>query len=485
MPPRKPQKQSIRMAAPDLSVRSAFGGDHTIVDLTIRDLRTRSAAMKAFREMRDHSSAVGSGLFAIESILRGVKWTVEPGDKTDGEQRRAETIAGMMDDMETSWEDVVAEILQFLVFGFNVTEVVRKVRRGPDERDHRYRSRYTDGLVGWRRWISVDPETITDWLWANGNDGPLAGFVQSAPPYYRERQIPLSKCLHFKTREANGNPEGRSLLVNAYLPWVFCKRIMEFEAIGVERDLAGIPYAGVPPELLDPNATDEDKATLEAIKNIVTGVRQNSQSGIIFPLAYDPDGDGHPMYEFKLLTSGGMKQFQTGDIVERYEARQLMALLADFILLGHSSSGNRALSEEKTGLILRALVAILKNIAGVINRHEIPKLYRLNGWDAKSPCRLVPASPASADLKNLGVFARNLAVAGLLTPDPDLEAALREIADLPKQDPEYILGPDEIPGDSDEPDDEPDDDEPPDNNGKDMGPKPKSVAMEAALEALE
>lgn len=481
----------VKMRLPDLSIRSGFGGDHLIVSSSIRDLRSRQAAFRAFAEMRDHSAVIGAALFAIESILRKVKWRVEPGDKSATEARRALIVDGMRHDMEISWGDTVSEAIQFIVNGFSFAEVVYKIRRGPEETSPRYRSRHTDGLVGWRRWVFVDPLTVNEWLWSEGDSGALVGLVQSAPPDYSLRTVPLTKALHFKTREAGGNPEGRSLLVNAYLPWVFAKRTMELEAIGVERDLAGIPFAGVPPELLDPNATDEDKAMLEAIKKVVTGVRQNSQAGVIFPLAYDPDGQGHPMYEFKLLTSAGMKQLQPGAIVERYEARAAMALLADFILLGQGSSGSFALSREKSTLIARALEAILGIVADQINSHEIPRLYRLNGWDAKAPCRLVPSSPENADLKNLGVYARNLAVAGLLTPDPKLEASLRDVADLPQIDPEYERGPEDTATDSSEPDDEDKRDGeggeggegaagPTGNEGKDMGPKPKKRASNAS-----
>ncbi len=480
------QSKRVSMRLPDMSVRAGFGGDHLIVTSSIRDLRSRPAMFRAFAEMRDHSAVIGAALYAIESILRKVKWRVEPGDKTPAEARRAETIDGMRNDMEISWGDTVSEAIQMIVNGFSFAEVVYKIRRGPEEKDPRYVSRYTDGLVGWRRWVFVDPNTVSKWLWSDGDSGSLVGLEQAAPPDYKLRVIPMTKALHFKTREAGGNPEGRSLLINAYLPWVFAKRTMELEAIGVERDLAGIPFAGVPPELLDPNATDEDKAMLEAIKKVVTGVRQNSQAGVIFPLAYDPDGQGHPMYEFKLLTSAGMKQLQPGAIVERYETRAVMALLADFMMLGQSGGGSFALSKDKSSLIAKALEAILGIVADQINRHEIPRIYRLNGWDAKNPSRLVPASPENADLKNLGVFARNLAVAGLLTPDPKLEASLREVADLPQIDPEFERGPEDVAADSEEKDDEKDEDEdagPTGNEGKDMGPKPKKKPAKNASKA--
>ena len=39
------------------------------------------------------------------------------------------------------------------------------------------------------------------------------------------------------------NPEGRSILRNAYFSWYFEKKIAEIEGIGIARDLAGLPRA--------------------------------------------------------------------------------------------------------------------------------------------------------------------------------------------------------------------------------------------------
>ena len=102
--------------------------------------------------------------------------------------------------------------------------------------------------------------------WIFDTSGGVQGIVQLAPPYYQNVTLPIEKCLLFRTTTVKGNPEGRSMLRNAYRPWYMKKRIEEFEAIGVERDLAGLPVGKVPASTSTPrwDRRREDGARLPA-----------------------------------------------------------------------------------------------------------------------------------------------------------------------------------------------------------------------------
>jgi hypothetical protein len=76
---------------------------------------------------------------------------------------------------------------------------------------------------------------------------------------------------------SKNNPEGRSLLRNAYRPWYYKHRIEEIEAVGVERDLAGLPIAYLPPEYLSSSATADQIQVRNAIEQIVQTVKINEQ----------------------------------------------------------------------------------------------------------------------------------------------------------------------------------------------------------------
>ncbi len=390
-------------------------------------------AVKVYREMSTNDPVVGAILFAVDMLLRQVSWRVEPASPEAADQEAAEFLESCLGDMSVTWEDTVSEILSMLVYGWSYHEIVYKRRLG-DQRDPTKRSRYTDGRVGWRKIAGRSQDTLYQWEF--DDHGGVQAMVQQAPPDYSLRRIPIEKGLLFRTRVHKGSPEGYSVLRNAYRPWYMKKRIEEIEAIGIERDLAGLPIAWVPPELLSQGATAEQKAMLEAIKKIVRNVRRDEQEGIVFPLAYR---DGEKVFDFGLLSTGGRRQFDTDAVVARYDQRIAMTILADFILLGHEKVGSLALSTSKTKLFTIACSAWLDSIAAVLNRHAVPRLFVLNGLDTERLPRLVPGEVDAPDLKELGEFVKNLAGTGMeLFPDDKLENYLRQAAKLPAKEAEAV-----------------------------------------------
>jgi len=405
-----------------------FGGE--IQQDFLRQLRGKQAYAN-YREMADNDPVVGAMLHAIEMLIRAVDWSVEPSDDADERAvAEAEFVSSCMTDMSTSWADTLAAILGFLVYGYSYHEIVYKRRQGYTK-DARTRSKYADGRVGWRKLPTRSQETID--RWDLDTNGGIRGAYQMDPnsPKKGVTFLPIEKCLLFRTTSKLNNPQGRSILRNAFIPWYYKRRIQEIEAIGIERDLAGLPVALVPPQLLSNAATAEERAALDAIKQIVRNVKRDEQEGIVFPLAYDPE-TGNPAYDLKLLSTGGRRQFDTDAIIGRYDQRIAMTVLADFLLLGHEAVGTQALSVSKVDLFVRSLDAFLSEIAEVFNNHAIPRLMRLNGVDEALSPTLTWSTPKSVDLGSIGSFITSLAQAGApLFPDENLEGYLRGIAGLP------------------------------------------------------
>ena len=405
-----------------------FGGE--IQQDFLRQLRGKQAYAN-YREMADNDPVVGAMLHAIEMLIRAVDWSVEPADDADERAvAEAEFVSSCLTDMSTSWADTLAAILGFLVYGYSYHEIVYKRRQG-FTKDPRTRSKFSDGRVGWRKLPTRSQETID--RWELDPNGGIRGAYQMDPnsPKKGVTFLPIEKCLLFRTTSKLNNPQGRSILRNAFIPWYYKRRIQEIEAIGIERDLAGLPVALVPPQLLSNAATAEERAALDAIKQIVRNVKRDEQEGIVFPLAYDPE-TGNPAYDLKLLSTGGRRQFDTDAIIGRYDQRIAMTVLADFLLLGHEAVGTQALSVSKVDLFVRSLDAFLSEIAEVMNQHAIPRLMRLNGVDEGLSPTLTWSTPKSVDLGAIGSFVTSLAQAGApLFPDENLEGYLRSIAGLP------------------------------------------------------
>ena len=174
-------------------------------------------------------------------------------------------------DMSVSWPDFLAEVLSFLPYGWSFFEIIYKIRKGYNE-DTKSSSNYSDGRVGWGKFAVRSQDTLFKWEF--DEEGGLQGLWQMAPPNYEEVYIPLEKALHFRTETHKNNPEGRSILRNAYRSWYFLKRIQEIEAIGIERDLAGLPVMQVPVELLSSNATSSQKAVVDDFRDMIQKIRR-------------------------------------------------------------------------------------------------------------------------------------------------------------------------------------------------------------------
>ena len=242
-------------------------------------------------------------------------------------------------------------------------------------------------------------------------------------------EIPIEKALLFRTTSVRNNPEGRSLLRNAYRPWRFKKTIEEIEAIGIERDLAGLPVAYVPPSMLSSGATTAEVSARNAIQSMVQGIKRNENEGILFPLAYDDQG--RELYKLTLLSSGGGRTFDTDKVVTRYDQRIAMTVLADFILLGHDQVGSFALGSSKIDLFTTAIAQIAESIAEVFNQHAIPRLMKLNGMDVSRKPTLSFGEIHAVDLAQIADFIQKASGAGALIVDEGLDEYLRLIAGLP------------------------------------------------------
>jgi hypothetical protein len=243
--------------------------------------------------------------------------------------------------------------------------------------------------------------------------------------------IPIEKALLFRTVTPRNNPEGRSILRNAYRPWFFKKTIEEIEAVGIERDLAGLPVAYVPPTMLSSNATAAEITARNAMSDLIRGIKRNENEGILFPLAYDEQG--RELYKLTLLSSGGTRNFNTDQIIARYDQRITMVILADFILLGHEKVGSFALGASKIDLFTSAIQQIADSIADVFNSHAVPRLMKLNGLDPSRSPKIKAGEITHVDLGVLGDFISKMAAAGAMQPDIDMDNYLRGLANLPKR----------------------------------------------------
>lgn len=419
-----------------------FGG--FVYEEWLKELQGKRGAL-IYREMRDNDAIIGAFLYAIKMIIRKVKWKVEPAGKTKSDYEATKFIEECRQDMCISWNDIVSEILSFLPFGWCYMELCYKKRNGENSNEQ-LSSKYDDGKIGWKKWGIRAQETL--WRWGFENDGTITGMEQLSPPDYIATFIPMEKSILFRTESNKNNPEGRSILRNAYRSWYMKKNIEEIEAIGIERDLAGFPIMWLPETIMSgamPDATPEQSAAYAAYKAMITNINRNEQEGALLPLVYDEKGN--KMYDLTLLASGATRrQFDTNQIIQRYEQRIAMTVLADFLMLGHERSGSYSLSANKTSMFQSALLAIVDIISETINSQAIPKLIKLNDFGKLTDYpKIVHDDIEHVNLDELGNFIQRIASAGAIQlGDIETENSLRNAAKLPMKSEDYYANSEDV-----------------------------------------
>ncbi len=380
--------------------------------------------IKVYREMERNDDTVGAILFAIKMLIRRATWSVEPMGDSIKDKEAAEFVESCMHDMQSTWTDTISEILSFLPYGWSYHEIVYKRRMGKS-RNRSLSSKYSDGLIGWQKLPIRAQDTLYKWEYDEKDN--LIGMTQMPPPDYGFYTIPLQKAMLFRTESVKDNPEGRSVLRNAYRSWYFKRRIQEIEAIGVERDLAGLPVITGPEDLdlWNPNDSEAVK-TYVALVHMVKNIRRNEYEGLVLPYGYKAE----------LLSTGGTRQFDTNAIINRYDTKIAQTVLADFIMLGHEKVGSFALSSNKTELFSIAIGAFLDVICETFNSQGIPALIDINGVHFEGITdypKLRHGDVENVDLSKLSTLIKDMAGVGILIPDEQLEDYIRDVAKLPER----------------------------------------------------
>ena len=368
----------------------------------LRELRGKEA-YKRYNEMRLNSPVVGAMLFAIEQSIRTISWQYTSDEGAD--DPRIEFLENALRGMSFSWNDHISEVLTMLPFGYAPFEIVYKL----------------EGKILWRKFAFRSQDTIFRWLF--DDQGGLIGIEQRALPKMSPVIIPIEKMVLYRTKVEKNNPEGRSMLRTAWIPYYYVKNIQQIEAIGIERDLAGLPQITLP-EGADTDESSSSSDYSRAAK-VVRNVRNDEQAGLVIPHGW----------EFSLVTTGGSRVFDTDKIIRRYESRILMSALAQFLVLGQDKVGTQALSSDLTDFWALSVNAISDMIADTHTKYAAKKLLALNGMDTEG-IRMEHTPAGDFDLETIGSFLQQ--VGNKITWLASDEQWLRGLARLPEADLETI-----------------------------------------------
>lgn len=385
-------------------------------------------SIKTFKEMSYHS-AVNSSITLFDSIISKATWSFKaPRDASEEEKRQCKLVESMMQDMEHSWAEFIRDVLSMNIYGFSVHEKVYRKRYKANG------SMFNDGVIGWKKLPIRSQETIQEFKFsADGND--ITGVTQNisgvTDVYNRyssrvttEITLPRSKFLLFRAGKHRGDPFGVSPLRDAYLAWRFLTALEDLEAVGVSKDLNGLPVLMLPPQYLSADATPEQKAIKTYYENAMKNLQMNQQSAMILPNAFDPESK-KPLFSLELLSVDGKKAFDISKIKEYYRNLIYTSLFSDILQMGQSATGSFALGSIKNSLSGAAAEGMIKVICEVLNQDLIRQTYEINGWDASRRGTLDYDNLEDTDLETVSKFWQRVASVGLVEKDREILNAVR------------------------------------------------------------
>lgn len=383
-----------------------------------------------FEDMADNSSTTSAFIWTVRQMAAQSKWKFV-GEEDDERKTFLESV--FFKDLNQDWDDFLSSAMTMLIHGWSIMEIVHKIRVGPDENNPKYKSQYTDKKVGLRM-MSYRPQ-LSIYNWEFHDDGRLKSVEQTL--IGSVVKLDAKNLLFFRTTGTRS--DGISILRGAYSAY-FRSQVLEYlEAIGIERDLAGLPFFRVvgsnAPDIWNPEDVAGQIAKKE-LEKLGQGIRQDRIDAIITP----------EWIEAELLSAkGGTRSLNIKDALARYDLRLLQALMADFLLLGTAKgAGSYGLGVSRQSLFLLAVDGFLSRIAKIINYQLITDLLLLNGYPVEDPPVLTVDPLNPRDLAVLGSFFQQLSQAGLyVKATAELEKFLSDATQLPIEFMEQLTNPTE------------------------------------------
>jgi len=403
---KKPRKVSSRVFRTEIGKSGLKWSQYGYISQDFLPQLTGSRGIKIYQEMVDNDAVIGGCLYGIRQILREARWSVKPADpnKKLEDDEDAQFLEENMRGMTHSWADFISEAMSMFTFGWAWFEQVYRIRE--------------DGKAVWKK-LPIRAQQALD-RWEMLPNGETIGMWQRPAPDYQLLYIPLGKSIHLRTTSQNNNPEGRSLMRNAYRGWYYKKGLEEVEAIGIERDLVGIPTITLPEGMKMEDDEGENAIAINWAKKILQNIRVDEQDGILLPNGW----------EFKLVSSPGTKTIDVSAVISRYAKEIAISVLAQFVMLGMERTGSYALATELVDMFYMSLEGFADYIATTFNRQAVSTLFGLNGVHDRPLPYIVHTPIRRQAIKDMALYIKNLGGANALDIDEDLKAYLKRYARL-------------------------------------------------------
>lgn len=397
----KPKKESYReLGATGTQFFSGLiSGEEYLTELQ------GSTGLAVYDKMLRNDAQVHGTFLAITLPIRQAKWYIEPPTDKQADKDIAERIQkNLLEEMTITWDDTLRQNLSYLSHGFSLFEKVFML--------------YEDNLVLLKKLAPRQQDTINKWfIDDNGGLEGIEQYVKMGEGPWDYINIPIDKLILFVNELEGSNYEGKSILRPAYKHWYIKDQLYKIDAIGHDRWASGVPIFKEPEH---PNEGDRGR-----VATIGQNLHSREKSYLQMPYGWEAE-----IFEKSSSNESIIKSIQ------HHNEEIAKNVLAQFINLGTTSSGSRALGESFEELFMQSLNAVAGYIADGYNRYVIKQLVDLN-WNVKEYPRL----KASRIMLNVNRWLEGIAKVGLsnaVTRDNDIENIIRDSLGLPELSPEMI-----------------------------------------------
>ena len=369
----------------------------------------------------------------LRQTLLSASWRWEPGVEGDV---LAEELArfgnecwgfdGHAGQMVSSWEEQLSYLLEFVPLGYRYAEEVYRV--APD----------STGKV--KVWLShyADREPSAHSRWLSRDDQHLDGVMQNVVGGGKVPEpIPANKLLLLTLNRTGSNFEGVGMLRPVWWWWRTKQRIANLMCIGIDR------WAVPTPKVIVDRAVAEQIGLSDGdIDAMIDDAEAQAQAFISAEQSYLIENSAVKFDTYaaqpSLYADGPI------NVISKCDAQISAAFLAQFAELGNTQTGARSVGEVHLSVFRRAAINLCDLVASQvsgIDRRGGGTIGRLVRWnygavEASKLPRLRHTGLDTDDLAESLATLPGLVQAGLITPDDELERAIRSklgAGDLPEE----------------------------------------------------
>jgi len=374
-------------------------------------------------EMLRTDPIVRRSWYMLKQTLLSASWRFEAGIENDPV---AEELARFMNEafgfdgystqMSMSFEDQLSYLLEFIPIGYRYAEEIYRVGLCSKGKTRIFLDHYADR----------EPSSHSKWL--SRDNQRLDGVMQNVVGFsYTPEPIPANKLLLLTLNKTGSNFEGVGMLRPVWWYWRQKQRVSNLMCIGVDRWAIPTPVVKV-----DRSVAEQMGLTDGDIDSMIDDAEAQAQAFISTEQSY--------------LVQNGAVSFDTFsaqpnlyasapiDIIKLCDAQISSAFQAQFADLGNTETGARSVGEIHLSVFRRSAINLCDIITSVINgvdRRGAGTVGRLIRWNFGSvdPSKLPKLTHTGLDTDDLAESINSLpqlVTAGLLTPDDELERAIRD-----------------------------------------------------------